>query len=208
MKYNISLSIKSIIRAEQLLGKPFQEIDYANKEELTALLYCMVISNNAVMMTYEEFLQISNNDNQLKTMMLEFDKYNKIMNQFKANVKDNECDEDEEILYVKDVFATLIIEAGLDANFVLNEMPIIDLPIYITAYERKKKEQIENDRLWTYLTILPHVDQKVLKSAQDLYPLPWEIEERTKEAERDIKEDGELLEKFLKDGASIIKEGI
>ena len=34
MRYNIRLTIKAIIRAEQMLGKPFTDFDYTDREEL------------------------------------------------------------------------------------------------------------------------------------------------------------------------------
>lgn len=56
------------------------------------------------------------------------------------------------------------------------------MPLFIAAYQTNRKELMESDRLWTYLTILPHVDGKKLPSARDLYPFPWEEEEMMEEA--------------------------
>ena len=52
MRYNIRLTIKAIIRAEQMLGKPFTDFDYTDREELTRLLYCSVLANNKERMAY------------------------------------------------------------------------------------------------------------------------------------------------------------
>ena len=66
---------------------------------------------------------------------------------------------------------------GLDAHFVLYEMKLFEIGDYLKAIDEHKKEQMERDRLWTFYTILPHVDHKKLKKPQDLMPFPWEKEE-------------------------------
>ena len=88
--------------------------------------------------------------------------------------------------------------SGLDAHYVLNEMELCDMPLYIEAYERKRKEEMEGSRLWTYLTILPHIDAKKMKNgAKDLIVFPWEEEEARKNAEQEMKDNEGNLKKFL-----------
>jgi len=192
MKFNISLNIKSIIRTEQFLKKPFGEIDYTDESDLKAMLYCVVLCNNNIQSTYEEFLNL--NEKLFAEMIKEFEKNSKILAQFQSESKSN--NDNVKPSFLGDLAAMLILE-GIDANYVLNEMQLSDLTMYIEAYERKKKEQMESSRLWTYFSILPHVDGKKLKSPVDLYPFPWElegIEERAKEA---LTKGEDTLDKFL-----------
>ena len=192
MKFNISLNIKSIIRTEQFLKKPFGEIDYTDESDLKAMLYCVVLCNNSVQFTYEEFLNL--NEKLFAEMIKEFEKNSKILAQFQSESKSN--NDNVKPSFLGDLVAMLILE-GIDADYALNEMQLSDLTMYIEAYERKKKEQMESSRLWTYFSILPHVDGKKLKSPVDLYPFPWElegIEERAKEA---LTKGETTLDKFL-----------
>ena len=93
--------------------------------------------------------------------------------------------------------------AGLDAHYALNEMELCDLPLFLEAYERKKKEQMEESRMWTYLTILPHIDAKKMENgAKDLITFPWE---EKKEATEISDIEAQRFEEFMKNGNDFLK---
>ena len=86
MRYNIRLTIKAIIRAEQMLGKPFTDFDYTDREELTRLLYCSVLANNKERMAYGTFLEVAGNEKQLSAMLSEMELENVLLVQFTDTV--------------------------------------------------------------------------------------------------------------------------
>lgn len=196
MKYNIRLTIKSIIRAEQILSKPFTDIDYTNIEELTKLLYCTVLVNNPVLFTFEEFQMIAENGKQFAAMIKEIEKVNKVLEQFTRSDKSVFGEASEEPLYLKDI-AGMLIMSGLDANYVMNEMEISDIPVFVEAYEKKRREEMEASRLWTFLSIVPHIDTKKVRNPRDLMMFPWEEEEAQQEAEAVLLLDKEAAERFF-----------
>lgn len=196
IKYNIRLSIKSIIRTEQILSKPFTDIDYTNIEELTKLLYCTVLSNNPVSITFEEFQLIAENEKQFTTMIKEIEKVNKVLEQFSQSNKSGSGEGPGEPQYIKDLVGMLIM-SGLDAHYVMNEMEISDIPVFVEAYEKKKREEMEASRLWTFMSIIPHVDTKKVKSPKDLMMFPWEEEDAQKAAEEALLRDKDAAEKFF-----------
>lgn len=196
MKYNIRLSIKAIIRAEQMLSKPFTEIDYTNVEELTKLLYCTVLSNNPVLFSFEEFQAIAENEKQFVAMIKEIEKVNSVLEQFTQSNKSASGNDLAEPQYIKDLAGMLIV-SGLDAHYIMEEMEISDIPVLIEAYEKKRREEMEASRLWTFLTIAPHIDTKVIKSVKDLILFPWEAEEEREKAEQAIKDNMDLADKFF-----------
>lgn len=196
MKYNIRLSIKSIIRAEQILSKPFTDIDYTNVEELTKLLYCTVLSNNPVLFTFEEFQAIAENEKQLSAMIKEIEKANLVLEQFSRGTTAQNVENAGESPYIKELVGMLVM-SGLDAHYVMNEMEISDIPIFVEAYEKKKREEMEASRLWTFLSIIPHIDTKKVKSPKDLMMFPWEEEEAQKAAEATLLRDKEIAERFF-----------
>lgn len=195
MKFKAILNIKSIIRFEQLTGKPFTGIDYTSEDDAHNLLYAVVLSNNDIMMSMDEFRLVIQNNKILGEITYELKKHGDVVQQFvKEGKADKQVSENDiHDSFVKDIVSVLIL-SGVDANFIYN-LWICDLPMLIDAYERIKREKMESERLWTYFTILPHVDNKKLKSAQEMYPFPWEMEEieRTKKKSLD-----NTLEKFNK----------
>ena len=194
--FNIKLTINSIIKVEQLLDKPFGDIDFSNEKDLMSLLYCVVLSNNDEAFTYDEFLGICENKKLFKKMMLAFEKESKAISQFQKKTEKETVETDQEPAFIKDLVSMLILE-GLDIDYVLNRMSINDISMYVEAYERKKKETLESQRLWTYISILPHIDGKKIKSPQDLYPFPWEMEEIKEREEREFEEGEKMFKRFM-----------
>ena len=197
----IKINMKSVIRWEQLRKKSFSQMDYTDKDDVDALLYTTTICNIAgVMYAFEVFRHTLANEKIAHEMISVLERETAVLSQFQTKQETSDLGSTE----VGELIATLIM-SGLDAHYALEEMELCDLPLYIEAYERKKKEQMESDRLWTYLNILPHVDGKKLPSARDLYSFPWEEMEDMKEAERALAEDAETFEIFMNNGINNCK---
>lgn len=208
IRFNAKLTVGAVVKTEQLLNKPFGQIDYTNEDDLKSLLYCMVFTNNDITFSYGEFLNLMANERLLKEVLAEFEKESKILAQFRQTDvnRDGVANRDGIPERISDIISTLIM-SGLDAHYVMGEMDLCDLPMFITAYERKRKEQMESDRLWTYLGMLPHIDvKKLTHGARDIYPFPWELVEMKAEADRAIQTDSEKLEMFLEQGKNLINQ--
>lgn len=179
---------------------------YTDKDDVDALLYTTTICNNAgVMYAFEVFRHTLANEKIAHEMISVLERETAVLSQFQTKQETSDLGSTEVTPgMIGELIATLIM-SGLDAHYALEEMELCDLPLYIEAYERKKKEQMESDRLWTYLNILPHVDGKKLPSAQDLYSFPWEEMEDMKEAERALAEDAETFEIFMNNGINNCK---
>lgn len=202
----IGLTIKAIIRWEQLRKKSFSLMDYTSKDDVDALLYTTTICNNDGMMyTFDIFRHTLSNEKLIKEMVSKLERETAVLSQFqKKQEKAVIGNTDDSPETIADIVSALIL-AGLDAHYVLNEMELCDLPLYIEAYEKKRKEDMESARMWTYLTILPHIDARKMKNgAKDLIIFPWEEVER--EAEKEINEtEVECFEELLKQGKNIFK---
>lgn len=182
----VVLNMKAIIRWEQLRQKSFSLMDYENKDDIDALMYT-TMADEAGQYTFDAFRHILSNEKFTSKIIAALENQTKVLNQFQPKIAHNDVKpEDWEPGLISDLLATLIL-SGLDACYVLEEMSLADLPIYIRAYENKKKEDMENNRLWTYFTMLPHIDAKKLKNgAKDLITFPWEQEAAIKQSEEEL----------------------
>ena len=186
------LNLQAIRVAERLLKKPFGEFDLTDEETILTLMYAMVSENNDEVMTFDQFKSILNMGKiGIKVQRAVSDEMAYI-DQFKEEVSDKE----EKAPYMGDL-AALLITFGLDAHFVLYEMKLFEIGDYIKAIDEHKKEHMERDRLWTFYTILPHIDQKKIKSPQDLMPFPWEREQLEKDALEQLEKDKDMFNKFF-----------
>ena len=85
-------------------------------------------------------------------------------------------------------FATsLVIDYGMDAKYVMYEMDIWEIEEYFEAVNTHIRKEMELERFWTYIKILPHIDSKKCKSPEALVPFDWERETRKKKAEQELK---------------------
>lgn len=174
------LNIQSIRVAERLLKKPFGKFDLSNDKEALALMYGMVVSNNEEVFTIEQFEKILEQKKTRKTILRLVESEMAYLGQF-GEESEGESDD----TYMSDL-ASVLITSGIDAHFVLYEMRLFEIIDYIKALDAKKKEQMENERFWTFWNILPHVDTKKLKKPQDLIKFPWEKEEELSERDLEI----------------------
>lgn len=199
-KMKISLTIKAIIRWEQMRGKSFSLMDYSDQEDVETLLYTTTICNNVdKMYTFNVFRKTLVNKKLVKEMVFSLERETVVLSQFQKSEDVTVSDTAEGTPgKISEIVSTLIL-SGLDAHYALNEMELCDLPLYLEAYERKRKEEMESSRMWTYFTMLPHIDAKKMKNgARDLIVFPWEEEEMRKEAERAIREDAGRFDEFMK----------
>ena len=203
---NIKLNIKSIIKFEQFTNKSFNEIDYTNTDDLLKLMYCIVLSNNPDVFTYEEFLELIKSKKISKTISDKLSTEIKLIDLF-ANKEVKEVTEEQperEVIFIKDIAAILVVNVGLDINFVMNEMSINDISLYMEAYNKSVKQQMESSRLWTYLSVIPHIDTSKINSPSKFYPLPWELEKQLEQDKTEFKIMAEELPDMFKAGADLI----
>lgn len=202
------LTIKAIIRWEQMTNKSFSLMDYTDREDIEALFYTIYLDEVKTEYTFEVFRQALEDERFMNAMFSDLGKIMGIAIQFQKQTAPSDISNtegDPNPVKVSEIISTLIM-SGLDAGYVLNEMEFCDLPMYVEAYERQKKERMEESRMWTYLSMLPHIDAKKMKNgAKDLITFPWEEEEMLKESQRAIKEDADRFEEFMNLGKNFIK---
>ena len=201
------LTIKSIIRWEQLRHRSFSLMDYTNRDDITALLYTAYITEHGVSYTQEVFNQVLMDEKTFAAMSSEMGKVMEVMSQFSKKDDDGASVPNtvpSTPATIGSIVSALII-SGLDAHYALNEMELQDLPLYIEAYENKRKEEMEGERMWTYLTILPHIDTKHMENgAKDLITFPWEQKPKVETEISD--EEIARFEEFSKKGKKLWQE--
>ena len=196
------LNIKSIIKFEQLVNKSFDEINFQS-DDLYKLMYCIILENNDEKFTYDEFLELLNNKKIAKEVSTKFSKIWDISKQFsikkeiEKETKTDEKADEKKVIFIQDIASILIVNAGLDANYVLNEMEIINIPIYLKALNNKinneeniLKLNLTYNRLNTWYNIIAQVGTDKINKPSKLYSFSWESEiEKEVEIKKQMTED-------------------
>lgn len=205
LNMKMRLNLKAIIRWEQIRQKSFSLMDYSDKDDIDTLLYTTTICNNEdVIYTFDVFRGTLSNEKLVQEMILKLERETSVLSQFQRKQEKQDIVNSNSLLEMISGIVSVLIMSGLDAHYVLNEMELCDLPLYIEAYEKKRKEEMESARMWTYLTILPHIDSRKMENgAKDLITFPWE--EAEKQAEKEIKEtEIERFELFMQKGKDLL----
>ena len=191
-KYKIKLNVASARLFEQISGKSFFNI---GEEDAFKLAYSVLIANNPELnFTFNTFMLLLQDKKVANWITREIEKENNFQAQLKF-VKRNklvekaeEGSEDVEALKTISEYASvLIINFGMDAHYVNYEMPLYEMEDYFFVAEMKRRNDLSNQRLFTFLTLLPQLDSKKKISPEDILPFPWEQNAKKANAEEDLK---------------------
>lgn len=182
------LDIKAIVRWEQMTGRNFLHIDFSDENDMRRLLYCATVTCAAEPFAFDVFEQTLQNEKIVAAEIRSLTSYSAFTAQFscKREVVDKSDADTMQDVTIGSIAAKLIVAAGMDAHFVMHEMLVEDLPMYIEALNDKLRHEEESRRLWTFCAVLPHVDRKKIKKPQDLHIFPWEAEEVARKAREEL----------------------
>jgi hypothetical protein len=179
-KRELAYNFRAIMMFEKLSGESYFNI---SEDNYIYLIYAMyMVKHPYLNMTILDFIKVLGNNKKLaKSIMSEFEEYMTYMQQYMVNSDDvvdaKDIDDTKKNGNMTNTITYLIVECGIDPHYVMNEMELWEVRAFMKAQEKKKKEELELDRLWTYFNMSPHIDTKKCKSPDKLMPFPWEKEE-------------------------------
>lgn len=142
---------------------------FSDENDMRRLLYCATVACAAEPFTFDVFEQTLQSEKIVAAEVRSLTAYSAFAAQFsrkqKIAGKSDACATQN--VTIGSIAAKLIVSAGMDAHFVMHEMLVEDLPMYIEALNDKLRHEEESRRLWTFYAILPHVDGKKLKTRRN-----------------------------------------
>lgn len=197
----MKLNIRSISYYETVRGKSFFDKDMT-EEDVAFLVFSMLHENNDIDITFKGFTALLEDERVLKWCMVQSTIMQREAMELCIKKRDNEKAEElppDNMIKVTDIANYLIIKHGMDVRYVMNDMKLWELSNYAEAATNAYQDRLTEERLWTYLTIMPHVDGKKLGGPEKLLPFPWDDKSQNakqKEFERHAK----AATMFLKGG--------
>ena len=187
-------TIKSAIMFEEMTGKNF--FSQLTEEDELIYMYC-VFCTSVEKVSYKAFLSMLDDRKFVRRLDTQWQHYARFMEQFKHKVESNEAFEGEKgEISMESVAGALIFKFRLDPGYVLDKAELWELDFLLKAGNGAYQERMETDRLWTFLTIVPHLDSKKSKNMtpSKLFPFPWEETVNTKEGRQKVleKESGRM----------------
>ena len=172
--YDMKLTIKSICMFERMSGKSFFRM---SDDDMMMLLYCTFFTSNNVEINYGAFVRLLEVEEIAKWAISKYTDLLDVIKQFQSNaevVDEPVSGTEENKLTVTDLATSLIVDYHLDAHYVMYEMDLWEIEPMYRACDTNVKRRYEEERLWTYIGVMPHIDGKKIKGPGDLIPFPWE----------------------------------
>ena len=185
-QYKMKLNIKSICYFEKISGKSFFSF---TEEDVVHLLYATFLINNPeTNITLSVFTGIMENEQIAKWIVTKYQEILSNMSQFNQEQEENQENKFsmESTNTMTDFATSLIIDYGMDARYVMYDMDIWEIQEYYEAVNTHIKREMELERFWTYIKVLPHIDSKKCKSPEKLVPFDWEKEDKKKKANQEL----------------------
>lgn len=178
--YDLKLSIKAICMFERLSGKSFFDF---TEEDMGMLLYCSFYTTNNVEIKYEAFMYMLEVEDIAKWFVWKYKDMLDVIQQFKKDEPPTKGDAkggEVKNLTMTDMATSLIVDYHLDPHYVMYEMGLWEIePMYV-ACDSMVKRRYEEERLWAYIGVMPHIDGKKVKGPNELLPFPWEKNSKDK----------------------------
>ena len=186
-QYKMGLNIKAICYFEKITGKSFFGF---GEEDIMHLLYaCFLINNPETKISFNVFMGIMQNEQIAKWASSQFQDALGIIQQFNKSIEGQREEKFsmDQTSTMTDFATSLIIDYGMDAKYVMYDMDIWEIEEYFEAVNTRIKREMELERFWTYIKVLPHIDGKKCKSPEALVPFDWEKDAKKKRNEENLK---------------------
>lgn len=183
--YDIRLTIKAICMFERFCNKSFFDF---TEDDLVQLLYCTFYTTNNTEIMFDTFVLLLENEEVAKWAVMKYKDLLEVIQQFIRKEEEGEDAEstDAEVknrLSMTDMATSLIVDYHIDAHYVMYEMNLWEIEAMYKACDTMVKKRYEEERLWAYIGVMPHIDNKKVKGPDDLIPFPWENKKDKKKKE-------------------------
>lgn len=200
-QYKIKINGKVMCTYEAMTGKSFLKIE--TEEDIFKLFYCSLVISNPEFstLTYDVFLFLIQDEDVTKWLVEEYQKISAFLSQFKERSEDEEGEagkKETKVFFMTEAISGLIVRMGLDPHYVMFEMDEWEISKYYEMMQQMDRDRLSEERLWTYLQVLPHVGKK-LGGPEKLLPFPWEKDEREAKANKGLKAASAFFSKKMKD---------
>lgn len=196
----VRLTVRTCVLFEKMTGRSFYT---CGEEDMVMLAYCCFqAAPGAPRMLYDDFVSMLENKSFAEWLLTEIKKDEDYNSQFVNLPSEHEEKEkgSKDVQFISQL-AAILITNGVDAKYMMDEMPLYELQGYIDAIELKKEDALANDRLWCWLSMMPHLTKessRKLDSPDKLLPFPWEIEAKKKNKEKEFADMKDSIAAFFK----------
>lgn len=171
------LTLRAVLLFEKLTARSFSSLSILDEEDAVTLLYCLQrCEEGGSVLPLDVWKQV------LESESVKGELYARLERTLEAMIPlslpegtspTEETDEGTSPDFTS-IAGMLVVEGGLSPSYVMDTMELWELPAFLDALDRKKREALEHQRLFTWMTMMPHLSSDSIGSPEELLPFPWE----------------------------------
>lgn len=171
------LTLRAVLLFEKLTARSFSTLSILDEDDAVTLLYCLQrCEEGGSVLPLDVWKQV------LESESVKGELYARLERTLEAMIPlslpegtspTEETDEDTSPDFTS-IAGMLVVEGGLSPSYVMDTMELWELPAFLDALDRKKREALEHQRLFTWMTMMPHLSSDSVGSPEELLPFPWE----------------------------------
>lgn len=188
----LRLSLRAVCLYEQITARSFSTLDLSDEADVEALSYALWYYATDEAQTLDRWRSALESPSLATHLARELERVLSLLEQLSVQraSASSGSDGDEKAGYMTPIITRLAYSLG--ADFVLNQMELWELPHYLESEEQRRRQELEQQRLFTWLSMLPHLSKDSARSAEELLPFPWEAERKEAEQQLDLDVLGQL----------------
>ena len=171
------LTLRAVLLFEKLTARSFSSLSILDEEDAVTLLYCLQrCEEGGSVLPFEVWKQVLESEAVKSELYARLERTLEAMIPLSLHEGTAPTEETDEATSpdFTSIAGMLVVDGGLSPSYVMDTMELWELPALLDALDRKKKEHLEHQRLFTWMTMMPHLASDSVGSPEELLPFPWE----------------------------------
>ena len=173
------LTLRAVLLFEKLTARSFSSMSILDEEDAVTLLYCLQrCEEGGSVLPLDIWKQVLESESVKSELYARLERTLEAMIPLSFTSPEGatsaEGKDDGDAPDFTSIAGMLVVEGGLSPSYVMDTMELWELPAFLDALDRKKREALEHQRLFTWMTMMPHLSSDSIGSPEELLPFPWE----------------------------------
>ena len=171
------LTLRAVLLFDKLTARSFSSMSILDEEDAVTLLYCLQrCEEGGSLLPLDVWEKVFASESVKSELYARLERILEAMIPLsfpEGTSPTEETDEDTSPDFTS-IAGMLVVEGGLSPSYVMDTLVLWEIPAFLDSLDRKKREALEHQRLFTWMTMMPHLSSDSVGSPEELLPFPWE----------------------------------
>lgn len=173
------LTLRAVLLFEKLTARSFSSLSILDEEDAVTLLYCLQrCEEGGSVLPLDVWKQVLESESVKSELYARLERTLEAMIPLSFTSSEGatsaEGEDNGDAPDFTSIAGMLVVDGGLSPSYVMDKMELWEMPAFLDALDRKKREALEHQRLFTWMTMMPHLSSNSVGSPEELLPFPWE----------------------------------